>query len=617
MTAAATKWASRWGSLGVGLAMLAGCGGEAARYEVQFAKQPVVREAAAKAHVPKFLVVSDTQFAIPFTDYDLRYRLGKQVIDLPPELSTLAARSFYRNAEAHLTVALAFESLVAREKQNGYGFGLFGGDMVEFSCKNESQQILDMLVRQKLPFIITIGNHDAVFHGSIDTDAVSRGGRGEWDLYSYALWGNVCEHAGGRLTKSGFIEQVLDYYAKAWELDVRDYFQQGELAKEFPKAGKLPRAKPYAGVVTNKGWQLEFEFELSFEEGPESHRQSHLYQRFTRLDPTKSQPTVAFTSLDTTDYRTRPALCDSESLAVNIASHLVQIGMGGAISSQQVGWLEHRPKLDPSVPHFVLSHYLPFQDVEGLSSCDATFGTRCLGARLAKTLSGSTYLYGHVHQPFKEGSIFRSECFPHQASHRSNARLQTPDYCRDLGANPLVRLPALIDNKRYVVFDGERFVEKQTERITGLVGEAPFVHTTTTCEQRVYEHVEFASLLRCVKQAGADGKVESCPVDKDVHAATTALAQKLCPDFAKKWTQENKSTWAHFQAPPPAASAPFSSAGVCHGWPESSQWRCILRGLTYNDLNTAAPTEPEKLKLGELLLSAVEPLRGKHEKEPR
>ena len=320
------------------LATLA-CSGKAT-YAIKFASEPVSRKATWRSPVAPFLVVSDTQYAVPFTDYDLVYQLGNQRIDLPPVLSTMASKSFYRNAESHFGVPLALDSVLTRS-ESGYGLGLFGGDMAEFSCKREAERMFQVLkAHPKLPFIITIGNHDATLHGSFDTAASSTANATDWDLYSFDLWRSVCEREGGPLTKPGFIRQIFDYYSEVWKFDFKPILEGHDLQ---------PGQRAHGAVMNRTGWQLEFDVELAFEEGREAHRQSHLYQRFTHFDPAGKQQPTAFTSLDTTDFGGRPVLCSTKKLAESIASRIVQIGLGGAVSDEQVTWLEERP-LGPGWP---------------------------------------------------------------------------------------------------------------------------------------------------------------------------------------------------------------------------------------------------------------------------
>jgi len=617
-------------SLSVACLALVACGGRQDLYEIKFsdAAKAIDRSDMSRAQLPSFMLVSDTQFAVPYTDYELSYQLGQQTIRLPPALSTLESKSFYRNAAAHLLVPLAFESIIDRELAKKREFGLFGGDMAEFSCKAEAKHVFDMLKRKSaLPFIITIGNHDAAFHGSFDTDAVSRGGKGEWDSYSYDLWGGVCAMNGGRLTKSGFIEQVLDYYKTAWGLDVT---KAKELQSNPDFASKaLPRGKAYSGSVEGHPradgtpeWRLEFEFQLSFEEGPQSHRQSHLYQRFVQLDP-KHREKLAFTSLDTTDYGTRPALCDSSGTWVDAVSRFVQIGLGGAISNEQVRWLEQRPLSGARLPHFVLSHYLPFQDVVGLSGCDSTYGAHCLGRRLVEALHGGTFIYGHVHQPFKEGLIKRIDCTQQACNNGKGGCVLKPidqEACENLAQNALVRLPSLIDNKSYVVFDGHSFGKEDLAKTEGLVASAPFANADyDTCQQRAYEAVELQLLTACVAAVPVGNKVNECPKADDVKQDAKRLAGKVCDDYSSAWVSENAQLFQRFQTP----VAGSSIDGVCAGWSEGARWRCILRGLSYSWLTETFSKPPyqgdesRQLDLAERLLNAVEPLRKDKDEEHR
>jgi hypothetical protein len=593
------------------LALLPSCGGRAL-YRIEFADEPVSRKGNWKAKVPAFIVVSDTQYASPFTDYDLVYRLGNQYIRLPPALSTMAARSFYRNAESHFSVPLAFESILTRAVSDRYGLGLFAGDMAEFSCKAEAERMFRVLARHpEVKFIVTIGNHDATFHGSYDTSAgaVISGGS-DWDLYSFQLWQSVCLREGGLLTKSGFIEQILDYYAKVWGLDYRT-----------ARAGKeLEPGEHAQGVVTNRGtgWTLEFDIALAFDKERDAHRQSHLYQRFTWTDPNGREEPLAFTSLDTTDYGARPVLCSTSSVAETAAQRLVQIGLAGAVSDEQVSWLEERP-VARTTPHFVLSHYLPFQDVEGLSSCDSTFGTRCLGNRLMTALLGSTYIYGHVHQDFKEGTIERSASVP-PGRGRSAPGL-VDDACEALATNPIVRIPSLIDNRAYVVFDGDKFESRSVEGVKDVKGQIPFKLETTTCMQRVREYEELKSLIECLQQQGKEATCLSARA-ANRETATVALQSTLCHNDARAWVTANDAQMKSYQAVPLALDpkdpeSDLSSVGVCKDWDAVTQWRCILRGLAYDALARSTLSTAGKLKLGEKLLSVVEPLRVNHDEEHR
>jgi hypothetical protein len=596
----------------IGVGALVACGVKPA-HELKFAEQPVER-AYEPGKLPSFLLVSDTQYAVPFTDYDLRYRLGEQLIELPPALSTIVSKSFYRNAVSHLSVPLAFEAVIEREQANGVNFGLFGGDMAEFSCVAESEHIFQMLERHpEVKFIITIGNHDAAFHGAFDTDAISRGGTGEWDRYAWQLWNRVCEHEGGPLTKTRFIERILDYYAKVWGLDWR---------KNSIAGSPAPRGRAYRDVITQGNWQLDFEVQLSFESDAESHRQSHFYQRFTYLDEAKGVPRALFTSLDTTDYGSRPVLCSSGSAGVNAASHLVQIGLGGGISRSQIDWLEHRPAVEPGTPHFALSHYLPFQNVKDLSSCDATFGAHCLGTRLSAALTGAVYIYGHVHEPFAEGDIEQTTCDAGGPPERPCQPADSSDKrCERVTERPVVRLPALIDNKSYVVFDGAHFAERKLKAMAGVAGEAPFAQLHTSCEQRVYEYQELGALLACAKAqllpaAGAPATGAKCLDPRAVAKAASLLQPELCHASARGWVSKNPVLWQRLLAEP-AAGAGLGLDGACHGWSEDSRWRCILRGLSYEGLQSSGLNAKQLTEAGELILSASRPLRADHDKEHR
>src|SRR5882724_200596 len=277
------------------LIAFAGCGGKSATYRLTAPGAGSTGLSGAR-----FVLLSDTQYAVPFTDYDVRYQLGKQTVELPPDSTTKWVTSFYRHAEAHFALPYAMRDILGRERGRRT-FGMFGGDMAEFSCQAETQKIFGVLAEGKeLPFIVSIGNHDALFHGSYDTDAVGEAGGGPWDLYSFKLWGSVCEKQGGKLTKAGFIRQLLDYYRTAWNFD----FHQ---ALHLDPKENFPLGVTWKGTVTQSGWELAFSFRLSADDSPESHRQSHLYQRWTRRDPSDARSKLTVTVLDTTDFGSRPA----------------------------------------------------------------------------------------------------------------------------------------------------------------------------------------------------------------------------------------------------------------------------------------------------------------------
>jgi len=520
-----------------------------------------------------FLALSDTQYAVPFTDYDVRYQLGKQVVELEPEVTTKWVTSFYRHAEAHFALPLALRQILSDEQKVGaqgrQRFGLFGGDMAEFSCKQETETILDLFLGQpKLPFIIAIGNHDAVFHGSYDTDAVGENGQGPWDIYSFALWGTVCKNLGGRLTKSGFIRQVLAYYEKAWSWNIHD-------ALKLKQDAEYPLGVPLNGVVANAEWELAFAFRLVPDDLPGSHRQSYLYQRFTRRDPGQAKPLLTVTVLDTTDYGVRPSWCDPRSAPV-------QIGMAGAVSPNQVEWLEGRSIV--LGPHFVLSHHIAFEAIDNVDRCETTFGTGCVGARLSKALAGATFVYGHVHKPLELEKLTKNEkCWA------------------DAGAGtcswPLVRLPSLIDNKSYVTFENGTFKEKVLEAGPNLASAYPLERPHEPCEHRFLEYVELARNIRCFADQRRNVPFPACGSLESAYAAHKDEMAAICGDLSRQWTSEHASDWKQYRAE------------ACENVDSSEHWRCILRFLSQRALDGANLATAEQGQLGRALLGAVHTLR--------
>ncbi|HEY4157834.1 MAG TPA: hypothetical protein VGM29_07040 [Polyangiaceae bacterium] len=541
----------------------------------------VVASPAPNLSDQSFLLISDTQYAVPFTDYDVRYQLGKQLVNLPPSVTTRWARTFYRHSEAHFSLPFAFEQILNDESKRS--FGMFGGDMAEFSCNDETKKIFSLLkAHPQLPFIVAIGNHDATFHGSYDTDAIAEAGQGPWDVYSFDLWGRVCENRGGRLTKTGFIRQLLAYYEAVWATKFHQALSLEE-TQDYPLGVQLK------GVTQAKDWQLEFAFRLGPDDSPESHRQSYFYQRWTLPDPPKHATKLGVTVLDTMDLGSRPVLCDSTSKPV-------QIGLGGAISRDQIEWLETLQTV--SGPHFVLSHHMPFEAIkraetqQDMDECETTYGARCLGTRLANALQGATYIYGHVHDVFQAESLTEIATVPcvGKGTPADNAQASP----RVL---PFVRLPSLIDNKSYVVFEHGQFSNvplPQADKLKcdgandagSFCSAAPFAGSCDMCEQRYLEYLELARNIDCFQDSA------KCPSVSQLIAQHRSEAQNLCKDSAAALSTQYPAPWK-----------------ACAAWPVTDRWRCVLGALANDAMGNVDAAKRDLL--GTQLLSAVKTLTSK------
>jgi hypothetical protein len=539
-----------------------------------------------------FVLISDTQYAVPFTDYDVRYQLGKQILNLPPDVTTQLVHSFYRHAEAHFALPNAFDAILAAEEQsNQRGFGLFGGDMAEFSCNAETDKMFALLANHpSLPFMIAIGNHDATFHGSYDTDAIGQAGLGPWDVYSFDLWRRVCAQRGGRLTKSGFIRQVLAYYEKVWRFDFH-------AALGLQPQDAYPLGRELSGSALGRGFQLDFSFRLSADDSPQSHRQSHLFQRFTRRDPPRPESKLTVTVLDTLDYGSRKILCGGPGEAV-------QIGLAGGITTTQLKWIENEPPVDGQ--HFVLSHYIPFQDIERLSAdgkgerigdCETTFGTRCLGARMQKDLGKAIYIYSHVHQGFEAEQL---------------TKVDDKKDCDAASADlSLVRLPSLIDNKAYVVFEKGQFRNQPLPASPELESNVPFTSSSCdpkqkacaltkqcqTCNQRYLEYLELQRNVRCFAQLAVSPGA-ACPELLPVLVSGVPEAEKFCQFSASAWRAESKANDTNWQ----------TLSADCKDWPTTDLWRCVLGGLSTKAVTDAGLSPSQTALFYEKLLNAVDTL---------
>jgi len=443
-----------------------------------------------------------------------------------------------------------------------------------------------VLKGSKVPFIIALGNHDVVFHGSYDSDGVAEAGHGPWDRYSFALWGSVCQRGGGRLTKAGFILQLLDYYESVLKFDFHE-------ALHLEPGSDYPLGVGLTGRVASADWELAFSFRLSAEDSPESHRQSFMFQRWTRRMHGDRNPRLTVTVLDTTDYDSRPALCD-------VGAKAVQIGLGGAISTAQVRWLE---SLQPaSGTHVVLSHHLPFESIVGISECETTFGANCMRARLARVLPGATFIYGHVHQGFERETLREiGGCDKSNTATRTPPSQDTSDSSAQLPCEyQLVRLPSLIDNKSYVVFENGTFHGEKLVSAAAFESTTPFTKTADTCEQRFFEFLELERNIRCYRdgrrrEAGAG---PGCPSVASIVSARKSEGVKLCRDLSSAWKAENAAIWSELERT------------ACKDWHEGEHWRCILRGLSNNALAQADLSEVEQGQLGAALLATVQTLRS-------
>jgi hypothetical protein len=283
-------------------------------------------------------------------------------------------------------------------------------------------------------------------------------------------------------------------------------------------------------------------------------------------DAGNGKPNATVTVLDTMDYRSRSVLCDSKAKAV-------QVGLAGAISAGQVEWLESLHKAEGI--HFVLSHYLPFESVErpqlndaakaeNMHSCDTTFGTKCLGARLVATLPAATFIYGHVHKPFEQESIASrhgtNECTPEDRADKE--KQGSACECINEVALPLVRLPSLMDNKQYVVFENGSFQAKQVAPRT-LSSLQPFAVSCNTCIERFAELVEIEQNVACLKQREAAPNTK-CADLTTAFKAREAEANDLCNGVPTAWQTNHDADWQKVRP-------------VCETWLPTEQWRCILR----------------------------------------
>jgi len=582
----------RYAALLLSTLLLLSCG-RAALYRLSPAPAAVSQTRLGASE--QFVLISDTQYAVPFTDYDVRYQPGKQVVNLPPSLTTHWSNSFYRHAEAHLAVPLALSSILAQEEKSK-NFGLFGGDMAEFSCNAETKRMFNVFrAHPKIPFIVAIGNHDATFHGSYDTDAIAESGQGPWDTYSFALWQYVCAPHGGPLTKTGFIRQLLDYYHDAWGFDFKQALKLANAADDYPLGQQL------SGTVSKSGWTLDFSLRLGPPNDPSSHRQSYFYQRWSHRPADEQPATLTVTVLDTMDLGSRKVLCDPYG-------QVIQVGLAGAISSNQLDWLQARPKV--TGPHFVLSHHVPFEDIvqaDGtrLDSCETTLGTRCLGASLLNYLGPVTFLYAHVHRTFEQESLISIEnenTCKIEAETRGTSCADDDPKCKGIR---MIRLPSLIDNKSYGVYEDQNFSERgldsapidRTKTKTPALPSGkleslpPLTLTRDTCEQRYLELVELHRNVDCFTGS-------RCEPLYPLLQAQLPNAKALCQGEAAVWKSANAPLWNAFK-----------SECTNDTWAGADPWRCILE--RWGAKVVADANLDDNAQFSTELLAAACPLSGR------
>jgi hypothetical protein len=504
--------------------VIAACSGDSSRFTLKDRTAAELAE-APKRTAPAFLLLADTQYSVPGTDYDVSYQLASlATISVPPSLSTRAAGSFYRHSAANHVLPEVLDQILGSHAADGVRFGVFAGDLVEFACEREADEMFAVLKKHKeLPLIIALGNHDAVFHGSYDTQAIADDYAGAWDRYSMRQWAHVCEHLGGPLSKPDFIKRVVEYYDLVWGFGI-----DKTLAKHDSE--KLAEGEGGALTLRNEhGWTLYFSVKQSKPDEPDSHRQSHLWQRF-EYQPERGA-SATFSVLDTTDYSQRVGLCQP-------GANFAQLGMGGAISLEQAMWFKGRPT--PTENHFILSHYFPADSIEEFGACEETTGTACLwGQWIRKLENAPTFIYGHVHDEY------------------SRQLLKDEEGSKEFD---VVRVPSLIDNRAYVLFKGGEFSEINLPEDERLKSERPFANKQVkdTCEQRHRELVELERNIACFTRA-------SCPKLESVLAGARTEGNKICKGEAQAWKNANKARWTEIEK------------GECKDWNPLEHWRCILR----------------------------------------
>ncbi len=562
--------------------------------------------------LPSFLLVSDTQYSVPFTSYDIRYGFGDAIAELRPALTTRFIQSLYRHSEATVALPGALSGILDAEGPKGRKFGLFGGDLAEFACKHEAEEMLRVFGEHpNTPFIFTIGNHDALFHGSYDSDAIGEDGKGPWDTYSFRLWGGVCAVHGGRLTKTEYIRLLLHYYERAFGFDFHEALgvdrSQGE---KTANQDKYPLGVALLGRAQSKkiaGLTLDFSFALGPADDPRSHRLTHLYQRWSYSPPAAKEPPwsaspFSVTVLDTTDYAQQRGLCDDRSF-------FVQIGMSGAVSLAQIEWLERLPR--STAPHLVLSHYLPFESVGGMDACDVTHGMKCQADRFAQAVGPATFVYAHVHKEFELERLTRGTA----------PAVSTSD---------LVRLPSLIDNKSYVIFDGNGFrSERALKDRTGaapeiaacgtkntkddarknetdpfeLVSEVPFTFASDICSQRFREYVELTRNVECFlarEHRPFAGREARCVSLKEANEKRSGEKAALCESQSSAWIAHRPAEWATLTLP----------GHECAGIGKTPPFPCILRSLAKRALDDTNLSSVDRARLSIELLDVVKTKRA-------
>jgi hypothetical protein len=290
-----------------------------------------------------------------------------------------------------------------------------------------------------------------------------------------------------------------------------------------------------------------------------------------------TDPDLTVTALDTTDYGTRRALCQ-------VGANFVQIGMAGAVSSNQVKWLKALPKVRGQ--QLVLSHYLPVEGVQDeatkkeITSCDTALGMRCLGAQVAEALQPEggpdpVYVYGHVHRPFRN-------------------EIATPT--KDGPKLKLIRLPSLIDDKSYVAYGDGVFGEVKLPTDKRFESRVPLSTPGKTCLQRYREYTEIRRDVHCYVNKGTDGTA-ACASLATVLAAAEPAAAMFCNDLAR-WKQAHGAQLATAKADQCDPRAP-------------AEWRCLLQRLTASLFDEAQVPENERVALGALILASVESKPGK------
>lgn len=514
---------SRWAAvhrtaLCLSALLLSGCGAPTCYFLNDSSDAIEVKE----AETAPFLLFADTQFSIPATDYDLRPDVSGLVVRIEAGVSAKKAGTFYRHAAANAVLPDALDSVLTQAEKDGYPFAVFAGDLVEFACMAEAERMFAVLEKHpKIPVLIAPGNHDVLFHGSWDTDAVKAEGSGAWDANAWNIWGHVCAQQEGRLTKEAFIRRLATYYERVMGIELA-------LDKLEPNIARSTSDQQDPLPVLQKGpWRLEYGVKLSQQDVPTSHRQSHLFQRFNYQSEDKQ---AVVTLLDTVDYSDRRTLCEG-------AGMLLQLGMSGSMSNEQLDWLEAIKTPPPG--HFIAAHYLPFSPVWKQGACDSTAGTNCRRARgvLERYSQSATVIYGHVHRDY-------------QAQELEIAGTESK--------RAVVRVPSLIDNKSYVTFDGKTFAPVALQANPAFVSEAPFTKEADTCTQRVREVAELGRNLACFLgevQVRPPRGWSAPPKCEDLDAAQAALE----PVGAKAC-----------KSPAPANLSQCQAFG-------GELWRCVLR----------------------------------------